>query len=111
MGPQTGIQTDVGAKSYALLSLGLEYSSADDKATLGPRGAIIPSEWPLSHMSGLNGREGASKWPECVLVSGAAIEPVGLDGSCVLALGLGPKTTTKNLDQSWPEVAGPQKHI
>ncbi|CAM6086436.1 unnamed protein product [Calypogeia fissa] len=80
MGPQTGTLTDLGAKSYAPLNLGLECASAGDKATLGPRGASIPSEWPLGHMSGPDGRGGAPKWPERVLASGAAIEPTGLGG-------------------------------
>ncbi|CAM6082445.1 unnamed protein product [Calypogeia fissa] len=97
MGPRTGTLTDLEAKSYALLSLGLACASASDKAALGPRGASVPSEWPLGHMSGPDGREGAPKWPDRVLVSGAAIVPAELGGSCVLALGLGAKNYNKEL--------------
>ncbi|CAM6082091.1 unnamed protein product [Calypogeia fissa] len=75
-----GTQTDIGAKSYAPLSLGLACSSVGDKAALGPRGANVPSEWPLGHMNGPDGRGGAPKWSERVLVSGATIEPVRLGG-------------------------------
>ncbi|CAM6082499.1 unnamed protein product [Calypogeia fissa] len=48
-------------------------------------------------MSGPDGRGGAPKWAERVLVSGAAIEPIGLGGSCVLAPGLGAKIHNKEL--------------
>ncbi|CAM6084803.1 unnamed protein product [Calypogeia fissa] len=101
MGPRTRTQTDVGVKSYAPLSLGLACTSTGDKAALGPRGASIPSEWPLGHMSGPDGRGGAPKWPEGVLVSGAAIEPTGLGSSCVLDLGLGAKKKGPELAWGW----------
>ncbi|CAM6125293.1 unnamed protein product [Calypogeia fissa] len=101
MGPRTGTQTDLGIKSYAPLSLGLACSSAGDKAAFGRRGVSVPSEWPLGHMSGPDGRGGAPKWLECVLVSGATIEPTGLGGSCVLALGLGAKNKGPELAQGW----------
>ncbi|CAM6082245.1 unnamed protein product [Calypogeia fissa] len=97
MGTQMGTLTDLGAKSYAPLNLGLACASTGDKAALGPRGASVPSEWPFCHMSGPNGWGRAPKWPERVLVSGAAIEPTGLGGSCVLALGLGAKNYNKEL--------------
>ncbi len=48
-------------------------------------------------MGGPNGRAWAPKCPKGVLVSGAAIEPLGLGGSCVLALGLGAKNKYKEL--------------
>ncbi|CAM6086539.1 unnamed protein product [Calypogeia fissa] len=77
MGPQTGALAHLRAKSYAPLNLGLACASIGDKAALGPRGASGHSEWPLGHMSGPDGRGGAPKWPEHVLVSGAAIESTG----------------------------------
>ncbi|CAM6094102.1 unnamed protein product [Calypogeia fissa] len=101
MGPRTGALTDLGAKSYAPLSLGLACASAGDKAALGPMGASVPSEWLLGHMSGPDGRGGSPKWPEHVLVSGAAIEPIGLGGSCVRALGLGAKNKGPELARVW----------
>ncbi|CAM6124074.1 unnamed protein product [Calypogeia fissa] len=100
-----GTQTDLRAKSYAPLSLELACASAGDKAALGPRGPSVRSEWPPSrisdHMSGPDGRGGAPKWPEHVLVSGAAIEPAGLGGSCVTALGLGAKNKGPELARVW----------
>ncbi|CAM6101334.1 unnamed protein product [Calypogeia fissa] len=48
-------------------------------------------------MSGPDGRAQAPKCPKGILVSGAAIEPLGLSGSFVLALGLGAKNKYKRL--------------
>ncbi|CAM6124118.1 unnamed protein product [Calypogeia fissa] len=101
MGPRTGALTDLEAKSYALLNLGRACAKAGDKAELGPRGASVLSEWPLGHMSGPNGRGGAPKWSEHVLVSGATIEPTRLGGSCVRAPGLGAKNKGPELARVW----------
>ncbi|CAM6124948.1 unnamed protein product [Calypogeia fissa] len=104
MGPQTGTPTDLGAKSYAPLNLGASGTSASDKGGACTRGdqrpgrvAPWPYEWPLGLTSGPNGRAWAPKCPKGVLVSGAAIEPLGLSGSFVLALGLGAKNEYKEL--------------
>ncbi|CAM6096646.1 unnamed protein product [Calypogeia fissa] len=93
MRPQTGTPTDLGAKSYAPLNLG-----ASDKGGRLDQGgqrlgqvAPWPYEWPLGLTSGPDGRAWAPKCLKGVLVSGAAIEPLGLSGSFVLALGLGAK--------------------
>ncbi|CAM6082325.1 unnamed protein product [Calypogeia fissa] len=108
MGPRTGALTDLGAKSYAPLNLGLACASADDKAALGPRGASVPSEWPLGHMSGPDGRGGAPKFLEHVLVSGAAIEPTELGGSlCFSSWVVGQKLQQRTWTKVGPGVAGP----
>ncbi|CAM6094448.1 unnamed protein product [Calypogeia fissa] len=104
MGPQTGTPTDLGAKSYAPLNLGASGTSACDKGGAWTRGdqrpgrvAPWPYEWPLGLTSGPDGRAWAPKCPKGVLVSGAAIEPLGLSGSFVLALGLGAKNEYQEL--------------
>ncbi|CAM6091092.1 unnamed protein product [Calypogeia fissa] len=103
MGPQMGTLTDLGAKSYAPFNLGASGTSADDKGGVWTRGGqrpwqVVPwpYEWPLGHTSGPDGRAWAPKCPKGVLISSVAIEPHELGGSCVLALGLGPKNLSKN---------------
>ncbi len=60
-----------------------------------------PYEWPLGHTGGPDGWAWAPKCPKGVLVSGAAIEPPGLGGSLVIALGLGAKKKVPKVARVW----------
>ncbi|CAM6090584.1 unnamed protein product [Calypogeia fissa] len=77
MGLRTGTQTGVGAKSYASLNLGLACASASDKEALGPRGASIPSKWPLGHMSGPMVEEGHISGPNVFWLVVPLLSPPG----------------------------------